>query len=110
MGIDRNEVTTTRIPLSCKLTTPELQKRKRTILASLRRQRLEKKELANGYAFRFDGRDEMVDTLIDFIKTERDCCSFLSSNLSLGSEKNAAWLELTGPAGTKEFIAEELEW
>ena len=35
--------------LTCKLTAPEMQKRKATVLASLQKQILEKKELENGY-------------------------------------------------------------
>src|SRR5258708_25634531 len=48
---------------TCKLTTPELQKRKATIIESLRKQLLEKKELKQGYAFRVNGSDKMVDEL-----------------------------------------------
>lgn len=62
--------------LSCKLSTPELKQRKATVLANLRKQVIEKKELANGYAFKFSGSDKTVDELIEFIKTERECCDF----------------------------------
>ena len=39
--------------LSCKLTTPELQKRKATVLAGLKAQLIERKETPGGYAFKF---------------------------------------------------------
>lgn len=95
--------------LSCKLTTPELQQRKATILESLRKKMIEKKELPNGYAYRFSGTDEMVDELTDFIKTERECCDFFTFNLSISGDKSEAWLELKGAEGAKEFIKAELE-
>ena len=95
--------------MACKLTTPELQKRKATILESLRKQVKEKKELANGYAYRFEGSDKMVDELAEFIKTERECCDFFTFNLSVSGDKSEAWLELKGAEGAKEFIASELE-
>ncbi len=79
--------------LSCKLTAPELQKRKATILASLRKQVIEKREFSNGFAFMFTGTDETLDKLIEFIKTERECCSFFTFNLSISGDKNDAWLE-----------------
>jgi len=51
-------------------TTPELQKRKKNVIASLKKQILEKKELKNGYAFKFFGTDEVLDELTEFIRTE----------------------------------------
>ena len=94
---------------SCKLTTPELQKPKATILASLRKQVIEKRELSNGFAYRFAGTDEMLDELTEFIKTERECCSLFTFNISISGDKNDAWLELTGIEGVEEFITIELE-
>jgi hypothetical protein len=94
--------------LSCKLTSPELQERKATILTSLKKQIRERKELKNGVAFRFDGSDAMVDELMEFIKTERQCCDFFIFNLSISGDKSEAWLELTGPKGAKDFIKDEL--
>ena len=95
--------------LACKLTTPELQKRKATILESLRKQLVARKELKDGYAFKFLGTDKMVDELVAFIKTERECCDFFIFNLSINGDKSEAWLELTGVDGAKDFIKTELE-
>lgn len=95
--------------LACKLTTPELRKRKETVLASLRKQVIKKKELSNGYAFTFKGTDEMIDELTEFVKTERMCCDFFTFNISVKGDKSETVLEITGVEGTKEFIASELE-
>lgn len=94
--------------LSCKLTSPELQKRKETILKDLRKKVLEKTELVNGYKFKFAGTDTMLNELIDFIKTERACCNFFTFNLSVTGDQSAIWMELTGPKNAKEFITTEL--
>jgi hypothetical protein len=94
--------------LSCKLTTPELQKRKETVIASLKQKILEKKELKDGYAFKFTGTDEVLDELTEFIKTERACCNFFTFGLSVSGDKTEAWLELTGVDGAKDFIISEL--
>jgi len=94
--------------MACKLTSPELQERKATILASLKKQVLEKKELPSGYAYKFDGSDKLVDELAEFIKTERECCDFFTFNLSVSGDRSEAWLELKGPEGVKEFIMAEL--
>lgn len=94
--------------LSCKLTTPELRQRKATIIERLKKQIFETKELANGYAFRFNGTDTMIDELIMFVKTERGCCDFFIFNISISGDKSFTWLEVTGPNGAKEFITTEL--
>lgn len=95
--------------MSCKLTTTELQERKATIIAKLKKSMIDKKELVNGYAYKFKGDDAMVDQLADFIKTERECCDFFTFNISVSGDKSEAWLELKGSEGAKEFIVSELE-
>lgn len=95
--------------LSCRLTTPELDQRKATVLASLRKQILEQKELENGYAFKFPGNDKMIDELTEFAKTERNCCDFFTFNISITGDKNFVWMEIVGPKEAKQFIKTELE-
>ncbi len=95
--------------LSCKLPSKEMHERKLTVLASLKKQIKERKELPNGYAFRFDGSDQVLDELTEFIKTERECCDFFTFNLSVSGDKSEVWLELTGVEGAKDFITKELE-
>ena len=95
--------------LACKLTTRELRKRKETVIASLKNQMLQKKDLKNGYAYKFVGTDKMVDELAEFVKTERACCDFFIFNLSISGDKSETWLEITGTKGAKEFIKTELE-
>jgi hypothetical protein len=95
--------------LFCKLTTPELRERKATVISNLRKQMLGKKELVNGFAYKFDGSDSMLDELTTFIKEERACCDFFMFKLSVSGDQSEAWLEITGPEGAKEFIITELE-
>ena len=96
-------------PLTCKLTPSEMQKRKTVVLTLLQKNVKEKKELDNGYAFKFGGSDEMIDTLTSFIKTEKECCDFFTFNLEVRGDKDFVWLQLTGPEGVKDFIKTELE-
>lgn len=90
--------------LACRLTSPELQKRKKEVIAVLKASVLETEELDNGFRYRFKGSDRMIDELISFIKTERQCCDFFSFNISIGNTGGDAWLEITGEEGVKEFI------
>jgi hypothetical protein len=95
--------------LVCKLPSKEMHERKLTVLASLKNKVLEKKELSDGYAFRFEGNDQNLTELTEFIRTERECCSFFTFNLSVSGDKSEIWLELTGVEGAKDFITQELE-
>jgi hypothetical protein len=100
--------TLTMKPLICKLTTPELQERKKTIIAELKLMMLEKAETANGIKFKFEASDRMLDLITSFIKTERLCCDFFIFTLTLSDASGYTWLELSGPQGTKEFIKTEI--
>jgi hypothetical protein len=99
-----------RAKLSCKLTTPELQQRKKTVVAELKNLLLEKIELENGFKYKFEGSDKMLDLLNSFIKTERLCCDFFVFNLTASSDTKFTCLELTGPEGVKDFIKYEIEF
>ena len=94
-------------PITCKLTTPELQKRKATVIAELKALILDKKELSNGYGYEFEGTNENLDKLNTFIKTERMCCDFFTFQLTV--EEDKALLNITGPEGAKEFLKEEID-
>jgi hypothetical protein len=95
-------------PLVCKLTTPELQQRKKTVIAELKKLVLEKVETSQGAKFKFEGSDKTIDLLTSFIKTERLCCDFFIFALYVKDENAFTWLELSGPEGTKEFIETEI--
>jgi|SRR4030095_556176 hypothetical protein len=95
--------------LTCKLATPELRARKKTVIANLKKQILLTRELKNGFAYRFPGSDSIVDELATFVKTERACCDFFKFNISISGNQAEAWLQITGPQGAKDFIKTELE-
>jgi hypothetical protein len=97
------------MPLICKLASPELQKRKQTLLAELKGLIIVKIELENGFQYEFIGSDANIDLLSSFIKTERLCCDFFRYDLKIGEENMPLTLTLTGPQGAKEFIRTELE-
>src|SRR5689334_12106501 len=74
-------------PITCKLTTPELQKRRATVIAELKTLVLNKKELSDGYSYEFEGTDDNLDKLNTFIKTERMCCDFFTFQLTVEEHK-----------------------
>lgn len=94
--------------IACKLTSPELQQRKATVISSLKRQMLRKEELTDGYRYQFKGTDALLDELLDFIKTERQCCDFFQFSLQVAGDASETQLSITGPEGAKAFIETEL--
>jgi hypothetical protein len=93
--------------IACKLTSPELRKRKEEVIASLKSKILEKEELTKGYKYKFEGSDQVIDEITSFIKTERLCCDFFDFSISISG--NQLWLSITGPKGAKEFMKAELD-
>jgi hypothetical protein len=66
----------------------------------------ETRELADGFAYRFDG--EQYPLLAAFIADERECCPFLSFRLEITPEQGPLWLQLTAQGDVKPFLLEEL--
>jgi hypothetical protein len=96
------------ISVSCKLTAPELQQRKVTVLTEIKKRVVQRVETANGIRYVFNDSDETIDLLTSFIKTERQCCSFFTFSLIVGQPERFISMELSGPEGTKDFIKEEI--
>lgn len=63
-------------------------------------------ELPEGYAFRFAARD--LESVAAFVANERKCCPFLTFELTVHPAEGPVWLRLSGPPGTRDFLAAEL--
>lgn len=96
------------VNVTCKLTTPELQERKKTVIAEVKKLVVKRVETTKGVRYSFNDSDNTIDLLTNFIKTERLCCSFFEFNLVVGQSEGFVTLELTGPEGTKDFIESEI--
>jgi hypothetical protein len=95
--------------VACKLTSPEMQKRKQEVLAVLKSKVLARQDLANGYKYKFAGSDDLLDQVITFIKSERACCDFFTFDLSVSDNQSYLWLSITGQDGAKDFIKTEMD-
>lgn len=94
------------IPVACALTPGEQDERRSTVLAQLRRAMEHTEERPEGYAYRFAGDGEgVVEQIASVIALERQCCPFLRFALAAEPGQGPVWLEVTGPEGTKEFLA-----
>ena len=96
------------LPVACSLTGPELTARRVGVLADIRRSHQEVRWLPDGVALRFTLEPGRLATLGTFIDLERQCCAFLRFRLVVEPGEGAVWLELTGPPGTRDFLAAEV--
>jgi hypothetical protein len=61
-------------------------------------------ELDDGYSFRLPGEKERLSLVTDLMIAERECCPFLTFQLTTEPQMGALTVRITGPDGTKEFL------
>jgi hypothetical protein len=97
-----------RLPVACTLSEPELAKRRAGLFADLARRRQEARWLSEGITLRYNSEQGTLALLGEFIELERQCCPFLRFQLTIEPGGGPIWLELTGPPGTRDFLAHEI--
>ena len=99
----------TNLPIACTLGPAALKARREDLLGGLVRRAAERLDVPDGYRVRFDPSEHIVSAIAKVIEVERQCCRFLSFELTIEPDDGPIWLELTGPAGTREFLAGMLD-
>lgn len=94
------------LPVACGLMDSELQERRRNVLQKVRSVVSEVKEIENGFMYRFPSGGAWIRQLADMVDLEHQCCPFLKFSITVEPADGPVWLEMTGPQGTKEFLAE----
>jgi hypothetical protein len=95
----------TDVPIACTLSPDALQARRKGLLADLLR-RAEGHELTEeGLRMSFCPEADTLATLARVVEAERRCCRFLRFVITVEPDEGPVSLELSGPAGTREFVA-----
>jgi hypothetical protein len=92
------------IPVACCLSDEELRNREATLLAQFKAAVIESEELDNGYLFRVLVDKKSIALVTELIMSERECCPFLTFELSPEPGMGPVSVRMTGPAGAKEFL------
>lgn len=92
------------IPVACCLSDAELREREATLLAQFKSGVVGIEELDDGYAFRLPGENNCLGLVADLMMAERECCPFLTFQLTAEPNMGALTVRITGPDGTKEFL------
>jgi len=93
------------LPVACSLSAPELRAREAGLLASVAAQVEERVEIDEGLRLRFAVSDALLRDLVELVTLERQCCPFLRFALTVEPAAGPLWLELSGPPGTRAFLA-----
>jgi hypothetical protein len=96
-------------PIACDMTVLSPAQRKSHLARSceLFSSVKEIRELSNGYEFRVDDANVIVQAA-EFISLEKLCCPFLNFTLEVEADNGPVWLKLTGREGVKAFVREEI--
>ena len=91
-------------PVACCLSDAEFRKREATLLAQFKSALTATEELPDGYSFRIPGERRWLALVADLIMAERECCPFLTFQLTAEPKMGALTIRITGPDGTKPFL------
>ena len=97
------------LPVACTLSPAALKARKANLLKALLDRADERRELPDGYRLRFAAEGDMLSEIARTVDAERQCCRFLRFTVTVEPDDGPITLDLTGPAGTREFLAAMLD-
>ena len=96
------------LPIACNMNALDAmqQKRRATLAEHMNNVTLQVQELSDGYRFLYPSN--LFLEVAEFISLERQCCPFFTFQLTVEPDNNPLWFQITGRAGVKEFMQEEL--
>jgi hypothetical protein len=89
----------------CTLPPETIATRKAQLLPGLFRRAQATEAMPDGYRLRFDASAETWHAVTAAVEAERHCCRFLRFELVVEPDEGPLVLTLSGPPGTREFVA-----
>ena len=93
------------LPVACTLSPVALKARKDNLLSVLLRRAKERRDLPSGFSLTFDAEGDILSAIAKTVDAERQCCRFLRFTVTVEPDDGPISLDLTGPTGTREFLA-----
>jgi hypothetical protein len=97
------------LPIVCTLGPDALNARRQGLLTHLLQRSSSQELLPDGLRLRFAPSRDTLSRITEAIEAERHCCRFLRFSLTVEPDEGQFTLDLTGPQGTREFVAALLE-
>jgi len=94
------------LPIICTLSPEQVAERRKTILAEMRKAAISVFPIESGFGFAFKASTESLIQLAHLVDLERQCCQFLTFKIIVESAQEQIRLEVTGPPGAEQVIAD----
>ena len=91
-------------PIACTLTSAERTARGDELLIGLAREATTREPVDDGYRFVFRSDASLVRRIAETVIAERECCRFLTFDVTFEPGGGPITLTARGPAGTREFL------
>jgi hypothetical protein len=95
-------------PVACSLDAPALARRQSELRTGVLAEAIAAEPLPDGMRWRFRGADGLIGRLAAVIEAERRCCRFLRFTVDARPDLGEIVVDVTGPAGTRDVLAEWL--
>lgn len=93
------------LPVACTLGPGALVARRQGLLSDLLRRAETHEELPEGHRLSFVPAEDALALILRTVEAERHCCRFLRFRITVEPDGGPVSVELTGPPGTREFVA-----
>ena len=90
---------------NCLHAGPAALRARREGLSELLQRAEDREEMSNGYRLRFPATEGMLPDIARTVDAERQCCRFLRFSITVEADGGPIVLDLTGPAGAREFVS-----
>ncbi len=94
------------LPIACTLDPGDLAVRRDGLLPGLIAKARGVEPLADGLRLHFEATSDTLAAAMRVIDAERQCCRFLRFQLTVEQDGAPMTLDVTGPAGTREFLVD----
>ena len=94
--------------VACTLSEDQLAERRKELRGGIVQRIRRVRELSDGYAFGLDLTETDETCAREFVAFESRCCSFAKYEIERDEADQLLWLNMRGPAGTREFISQLL--
>lgn len=106
---DQQGATMAELPIACTLTPEALRTRREGLLMDLVRRAERREDLPDGLRLAFAPSAETIALIARVVEAERHCCRFLRFGMTVEPDGGPLFLDLTGPAGTRDFVSALIE-
>jgi hypothetical protein len=97
----------TSLSVVCTLTPETIATRKANLLPGLVRRAESREDTADGLRVKLPS--DALSAVLTSVDAERQCCRFLRFEITVEPDGGPIWLALSGPPGTREFLAALLD-